>query len=284
MSWVEMHDPTAEEVRAVAGEFGVPVPVAESLGVSHHRPRIERIDGLLSVVLRTARYADESETVEFGEIQVLVGQSFVVTIGRGEYRALGTARRRVEGDPDRLGSEAVLYAIVDEVVGGYEPVVEGLETDTDEVETQVFEGHPGVSRRVYELYREAVQFHRATNPLSEVIERLAEGEEGESRSRLRGARDRVLRVTERVEDIRELLTSILSVNLTLIGINQNDQTKRISAWAAILLAPTLVTGLYGMNFRHMPELGWALGYPFSLALMLVISLLLYRAFKRAGWL
>jgi magnesium transporter len=177
-------------------------------------------------------------------------------------------------------------------VDDYDPVVDGLENDIAEIEEQVFEGDPGtslaVSRRIYDLSREVIQFLQATQPLAGALRPLTEGEihgiDPEVRRYLRELRDRVLRVTERVEGFRELLANILNVNLSQISIDQNNQVKKISAWAAILVVPTLITGIYGMNFDYMPELHWLLGYPFSLLLMLSISLILYLRFKRMGWL
>jgi magnesium transporter len=171
-------------------------------------------------------------------------------------------------------------------------VVEGVENDIDEIEVEVFEGNPGaspeVSRRIYELSREVIQFHQATQPLAGALGRLTEGEardiEPEVRRYLREVQDRVLRVTERVQGFRDLLTNILSVNLTLIGINQNDQMKKISAWAAVVIVPTLIAGIYGMNFDYMPELHWRYGYLLAISLMVLIAFALYRNFKRRRWL
>ena len=167
-------------------------------------------------------------------------------------------------------------------------MVEGLENDIDEIEVEVFENKPDVSMRIYELFREVVQFHQATQPLAGALGRLTEGEtsaiDPEVRRYLRDVPDRVLRVTERAQGFRELLTNILSVNLTLVSVNQNDQTKKISAWAAIVVVPTLIAGIYGMNFDHMPELHWRYGYLLSLSLMALLAFALYRNFKRTGWL
>jgi len=257
---------------------------------AHQRPKLERYGRTLFVVLRPARYLDESETVEFSEIHVFVGPGFVVTVRHGEAPALGEVRRRLEGEPEllRRGSAAVLYAIMDRVVDDYTPVVEGLENDIAEIETEVFGGNPGVSRRTYQLSREVIQFQRATGPLGGALRSLLEEEgleiDSEVRRHLRDVQDHVLRVTERVEGFRELLNNILNVNLTLVSIRQNDEVKKISGWAAILFAPTLVAGIYGMNFRYMPELHWFFGYPFALALMVAVSLGLYVVFKRRGWL
>jgi magnesium transporter len=177
---------------------------------------------------------------------------------------------------------------MDQVVDDYTPVVTGLENDIEEIETEVFGGNPGVSRRTYKLSREVIEFQRATGPLAEILQSLLEDErlkiDHEVRRYLRDVQDHVVRVIERAEGFRELLNNILNVNLTLVGIRQNDEVKKISGWAAILFAPTLIAGIYGMNFEYMPELHWLLGYPFALALMALVSLTLYLVFKSRGWL
>ena len=293
-AWIGLYEPTEEEFDSVAGEFGLHELALKEAIKPHQRPRIERYGESIFVILKAARYLEERETVEFGEIHAFVGPDFIVTVLHGEDSELGEVGGGIEDAPDLIskGPFAVLYTIMARVVDDYTPVVEGLENDVDEIEDQVFKGNPGaspgVSQRIYKLSREVIHFHQATQPLAGTLGQLTEDRPGnidpEMRRYLREVQDRVLRVTERVESFRELLTNILSVNLTLIGINQNDQVKKISAWAAILVVPTLITGIYGMNFDHMPELHWLLGYPFSLLLMLIISLILYRAFRRSGWL
>jgi magnesium transporter len=294
-AWIGLYEPTREEFDTVVGEFGLhDLAMKEGLKI-HQRPKVERYGETLFVVLKAARYVEEKEKVEFGEVHAFVGSDFVVTIRYGEANELVEVRRWAEKRPEllRKGPFVVLYAIMDRIVEDYVPVVEGLENDIDEIEEQVFKGDPGatsaVSRRIYELSREVIHFHQATQPLSGALERLTDGDtrddiDPEVRRYLRDLQDRVLRVTERVEGFRELLANILNVNLARIGIDQNNQVKKISAWAAILVVPTLITGIYGMNFDYMPELHWLLGYPLSLLLMLSISLILYRAFKRSGWL
>jgi magnesium transporter len=291
-AWIGLYEPTQEEFDSVAGEFGLhELAVKEAVKV-HQRPKVERYGNSLFVVLKAARYEEEEERVEFGEIHAFVGSDFVVTVRHGEAYELREVRRQLEGNPDllRRGPSAVLYTIMDRVVEDYGPVADGLENDIDEIEVEVFEGTPGaaqaVSRRIYELSREVIQFHQATQPLAGALGSLTEGDgiDPEVRRHLRDVQDRVLRVTERVEGFRELLTNILSVNLTLVGINQNDQMKKISAWAAVVIVPTLIAGIYGMNFDYMPELHWKYGYLFALSLMALIAFALYRNFKRAGWL
>jgi magnesium transporter len=304
VAWIGLYKPTEEEFSSVAGEFGLHPLAVEDAIKAHQRPKLERYADSLFVVLRPARYIDETETVEFSEIHVFVGEDFVVTVRHGEASGLSVVRRRLEGDSEllRLGPAAILYAIMDRVVDDYVPVVAGLENDVDEIETEVFSGNAGVSRRIYELSREVIDFQRATRPLAAILEHLI-GDEGhdvdpEVRKHLRDVQDHVLRIIEQVESFRELISNILSVNLTLVGLAQNEEVKnltetniaqseevkRISAWAAILFAPTLIGTIYGMNFNHMPELNWFLGYPFALSLMVLTSLTLYLVFKRAGWL
>ena len=288
MAWIGLLEPTEEEFSVVAQEFDLHPLAVEDAVEAHQRPKLERYGQGIFMVLKPARYVDETETVEFGEIHVFVGRDFVITIRHGEASALDEVRERLENEPELLrhGPDAVLYAIMDAVVDDYGPVTEGLENDIDEIETQVFDGDPEVSRRIYKLSREVIQFQRAAKPLSTSLKDLLEDDDldPELKRYLRDVEDHLLRVVEQVDGFRELLSSVLSVNLTLTGINQNDQTKKVSAWAAILFAPTLVAGVYGMNFDHMPELHWIFGYPLALLLMLLVSFVLYRAFRRAGWL
>ena len=289
-AWIGLYEPSEEEFESVAGEFDLHELAVEDAITAHQRPKIERYGDSVCVVLKSARYRDETETVEFGEIHAFVGPDFIITVRHGKASELHEVRERLESEPEllRRGPSAVLYAIMDQVVDDYAPVSDGLETDIDEIEAEVFGGNAAVSRRIYALSREVIGFRRATHPLNEVLERLIEGEvydvDPELQRYLRDVQDHALRTTEQVEAFRELLSNILSVNLTLVGLNQNDEVKKISAWAAILFAPTLIAGIYGMNFDVMPELSWTLGYPFSLALMVLTTVVLHRIFKRAGWL
>jgi magnesium transporter len=305
LAWIGLYKPTEEEFAAVAGEFGLHELAVEDAIKAHQRPKIERYGDTLFVVLKPARYLDAPEEVEFGEVHVFVGRDFVITVRHGEAPALAEVRSRLEGEPDllRLGPEAILYAIMDRVVDGYAPVVDGLENDIDEIEVEVFSGNPGVTRRIYELSREVIEFQRATKPLTGMLARLIAGFEKydvdtELQRYVRDVQDHVVQVVERVEGFRELLQNILSVNLTLVSvqqneevksltgasIDQNEEVKKISAWAAILFAPTLIGTVYGMNFDNMPELQWTLGYPLALLMMLLVSVTLYTIFKGRGWL
>jgi magnesium transporter len=289
-AWIGLYEPTEDEFGSIAREFGLHEGAIRAATRSRQRPRVERYGDMLFVVLKAARYQDEQETVEFSEIRAFVGPDFIITVRHGEASEPAEARRQQEAAPDllRRGPSAALFAIMSHVVDEYGPVVDGLENDVDEIEGQVFAGDPGVSRRIYELSREVIQFHQATQPLVVMLGRLTEGETGDIdpvvRGYLRNLQARVSRGTERVEGLRELLANVLNVNLAQISLDQNNQVKKISAWAAILVVPTLITGIYGMNFEYMPELHWLFGYPYSLLLMLTICVILYRAFKRSGWL
>jgi magnesium transporter len=305
LAWIGLYKSTEEEFASVAEEFGLHELAVEDAIQAHQRPKIERYGDTLFVVLRPARYLDAPEEVEFSEVHVFVGENFVVTVRHGEAPDLGMVRRRMEGESDLLsrGPEAILYAILDRVVDGYGPVVRGLENDIDEIETEVFSGNPGVSRRIYELSREVIEFQRAVKPLTGILGGLIAGFDKygidpELQRYLRDVHDHAIQIQEKVAGFRDLLQNILSVNLTLVSlqqneevknlteasIDQNEEVKKISAWAAILFAPTLVGTVYGMNFEYMPELQWGLGYPFALGLMLVVSLSLYLVFKGRDWL
>jgi magnesium transporter len=291
VAWIDLYKPTQQEFESVARELELPPRVIVDAIKPQQRPKLVRYGDSLFVVLKTARYLDEPEKVEFSEVHVLVGKDFIVTVRYEEIPALEEVRRRLEGEPESLrqGPQPILREIMDQIVDDYEPVLEGLGTDIQEVEVEVFGGNEDVSQRIYELSRELVQFQRATSPLARALERGGERNEHddidpELRSYLRELHDRVLRVEEPTEGFRDMLSDILVVNLTLIGVRQNDQTKKISAWAAILIVPTLITGIYGMNFDFMPELHWTFGYPLALALMVSISVGLYAVFRHVRWL
>jgi magnesium transporter len=290
VAWIDLYKPTERELGYVAQEFGLHPLAVEDAIKAHQRAKLERHDDSLFIVLKAASYQDEPETVELSEFHIFLGEDFVVTVRHGDGPAVDEARRWLEGEPEllRRGPVAIVYAIMDQIVDNYGPVVEGVRTDIEEIEAEVYSGKTGVSRRIHELSGEVFEFQRATSPLDEALQRLAEGEEHpidpEMKQYLRDVHDHVLRVTEQIEGFRERLSGILNVNLTLVGVRQNDQTKKISAWAAMLAVPTIITGIYGMNFERMPELTWPFGYPLALGVMLLISVVLYVAFKRAGWL
>jgi len=304
MVWLGLYRPQPAELGELAEQYGLPDLAVEDAIQAHQRPKFERYGDTLFVVLKAARYLDAAEEVEFGELHLFLGKDFAITVRHSESPDLSRVRRRLESSPELLarGSEAVLYAILDAVVDGYAPVVAGLSNDIDEIEVEVFGGDPGASRRIYELSQEVVDFQRAVQPLSGILAAITAGFEKygvdeELRAYLRDVADHVTQVAERVEGFRLQLRDILTVNATLVAQRQNEEireltvtslaqgeeVKKISAWAAILFAPSLVGGVYGMNFDHVPETEWQYGYPMALVLMALVSVALYVVFKRRDW-
>ncbi|MDR6973206.1 magnesium and cobalt transport protein CorA [Leifsonia shinshuensis] len=305
VAWIGLYRPSEQELLSLSEEFNLHPLAIEDAIVAHQRPKLERYDTVLFVVLKAANYLDAPEEVDFGELHLFVGRNFVITVRHSESPDLSHVRQRMEGEPEllALGPQAILYAIIDAVVDAYSPVVAGLANDIDEIETQVFGGDALVSRRIYELSREVIDFQRATHPLSAVMLALERGSAKygvtqELERRLRDVADHLTQVNERVDGFRYLLRDILTVNSTLVSERQNEEmtrlahsshrqgeeVKKISSWAAILFAPTLIASIYGMNFTHMPELEWPLGYPLAVLAMVGLSALLYSIFKRRGWL
>ena len=305
MAWIGLYRPDEQEIRSVATEFDLHGLAVEDAVSAHQRPKLERYDTTLFIVLRPARYLDATEQVEFGELHIFTGKDFVVTIRHAESPDLATVRRRLESSPDllRCGPEAILYAILDQVVDEYAPVVAGLENDIDEIEDQLFAGDAAVARRIYALLREVIGFQRATHPLLTILTALEAGFDKydvdvELQRNLRDVHDHTIRIVERADSFRALLQNALTVHTTVVGqqqndemrsltqasLSQNEEVKKISSWAAILFAPSIVGTIYGMNFKHMPELHWQLGYPLAVLLMVATSVVLYVAFKRRGWL
>jgi magnesium transporter len=305
MAWIGLYRPADAQLLAAAEQFSLHELAVEDAIVAHQRPKLERYGDTLFVVLRAARYLDDAEEVDFGEIHLFVGPDFVLTVRHSQSPDLSVVRHRLEDDPELLarGPEAVLYAVLDAVVDGYAPVIAGLQHDIDEIEVEVFGGDPMVSRRIYELSREVIELQRATGPLLEIMASLEAGfdkygTDDELQRYLRDVADHATYAVERVDGFRQMLQNILTVNATLVnqrqneemtqiataGHAQNDEIKKISSWAAILFAPTLIGTVYGMNFTAMPELSWAFGYPFAITLMGLVCFSLYAIFKRRGWL
>jgi len=288
--WLGVVEPSAEEFDAIAREFDLHELAVEDAIKAHQRPKVERFGDTLLVVVKTASYVDSEEVIEVGELLLFVNPAFIVTVrhGKGE---LGEVRTRVEQRPDLLkhGTGTVLYAILDHVVDGYEEAAQGVDIDIQEVEREVFsprETNP--AERIYKLEREVLDFYRAVAPLSEEVDEVARGRFEEIPDALheyfRDVHDHLRRVEGRITGFRELLDGALQANLTQVSVRQNEDMRRISAWVAIIAVPTMVAGVYGMNFDHMPELHWRYGYPAVLVFIAVICAVLYRRFRRAGWL
>jgi magnesium transporter len=289
--WIGLYEPTETEFDSLRREFDLHPLAVEDAIHAHQRPKLEVYEGMIFLVLKTARYVDPTEVIQLGEVLVFLGDDYVITVRHGEASSLKPVREALEADPAHLrrGPGAVLHAILDRVVDDYQPAIEGLETDIEEVEEQLFtdqRSHP--TERIYRLQREVLQFRKASAPLVEPIAKLAAGQYGQIHPEIhdyfRDVNDHLIRARDQLDAMRDLLAGSLQANLAQVGVRQNEDMRRISAWVAIIAVPTAIAGIYGMNFEHMPELKWELGYPGAVLLMAVICLTLYRYFKRVGWL
>jgi len=287
--WLGLHEPSIEELDHVARAFGLHELAVEDAGSAHQRPKLEDYGESFFIGLKTARYDDEREEVDFGEINLFAGPGFVVAVRHGAASELRDSRARLEGHEDllRAGPAAVVWAILDKVVDDYAPVVAGIEDDIEEVEGEIFQDRKDSTQRIYFLKREVIEFHRAVFPLLVPLEGLERGLyvdiDEQLRRYFRDVADHARRVDEQVNSQRELLTSILEANLALLGVKQNEVVKQISAAAAIIAVPTFLASIWGMNFTHMPELDEVWGYPLALGLMAAVVAVLYRFFRRIEW-
>jgi magnesium transporter len=289
--WIGLRDPTSEEFDAVAREFYLHELAVEDAVKAHQRPKIEEYEDSLFIVLKTARYHEDSETVEIGEINLFVGHGFLISVRHGGPSPLNDVRKQIESRPEmlRCGPGAVMHAIIDRVVDDYEPVLAGIEDDIEETEEEVFSAsRHNPTERIYKLKREVLSMHKATAPLIDPLQALASGQyphvHPDIQDYFRDIYDHVARANDGVEAMREMLNGILDANTAQVSVRQNEDTRKISAWVAIAAVPTLLAGIWGMNFEHMPELSWRFGYPAALLVIATVCLFLYRTFKRAGWL
>jgi magnesium transporter len=290
--WIGLKDPTQAEFDLVNDELKLHPLAVEDAVKGHQRPKVELFDNTIFVVLKTLRYIEESSDVETGEVMMFVGDRFVVTVRYGEASPLASVRARLEANPELLahGEIAVLHAVMDAVVDNYLAIDAELQNDLEDIEQSVFAGANTVSSStIYKLKREVLEFRRAAAPLATPLRMLHDGSHSplpnkEIRLLLRDVADHLLRVIDHVESYDRLLTDILSAHLAQISVQQNNDMRKISAWVAIAAVPTMVAGVYGMNFDNMPELRWHYGYFGVLTLMAVACAGLYRAFKRSGWL
>ncbi|MBG0856561.1 magnesium/cobalt transporter CorA [Streptomyces spinoverrucosus] len=296
--WIGLHQPSEREFDLVTEEFALhPLAVEDALK-AHQRPKLEVYDDSLFMVLKPVLYEPESDVVSTGEVMIFLGDAFVVTVRHGVCSPLAAVRRRLEQEPELLGKgpTSVLYAIADTTVDHYLDVAAELQTDLEELEAEVFSPDRGGSRhsasRIYAFKRQILEFRRATGPLSVPLTRLAGmGTFGgavpfvdeKARPFFRDVNDHLTRVNESVEGLDRLVSDILSAHLAQMSVRQNDDMRKISAWAAMAAVPTMIAGIYGMNFDHMPELHWVWAYPAVIALMAALEVLLYRTFKRRGW-
>jgi magnesium transporter len=290
--WIGLHAPDEPLLRKVQAEFGLHDLAIEDALRAHQRPKLERYDDCLFVVLRTARKDPDSRQLETGETHIFVGARYVVTVRHGSSLSYAAVRTRCEAAPALLaqGPGFVLYALMDFIVDHYFPVVEALEEELEHLEEEIFGGrfNRDTTSRIYRLKRDLLELKRAVSPLVDICNRLTRSDldliqEG-TRPYFRDVHDHVIRINEVIDTLRELLTAALEANLSMVSVSQNEVVKRLTGWGAIVAVPTLIASIYGMNFAAMPELGWRFGYPFVLAVMVAVCGFLYYRFKRSGWL
>jgi magnesium/cobalt transport protein CorA len=289
--WIGLHEPDEETFQHINEELKLhPLSVEEALSGEHQRSKLERYDDITFVLLKTVHFDESVADVKIGKIMVFAGRDFVVTVRHGDGTPLTQTRRRLEADPELLasGPAAVLYGVCDEVVDRYSAVAHRVEASIMALEREVFAARQSdVTAKIYELKREVLEFRAAEDPLIPVLREITRGRvDGYAKMTeyFSDVLHQLLRVDQDVESHNELLTSVLSAHLALLSKQENQDQRRISAWGAIIMVPTMIAGIYGMNFKYMPELGWISGYPVALSLMAGVCLFLYWRFKRGGWL
>ncbi len=295
--WIGLHEPDEEQITGVAETYGLHELAVEDAVHAHNRPKLERYDDTLFMVLKTVRYVGHkdptraNEIVETGEVMAFLGRDFVVTVRHGRHTGLREVRRKLEDDPEQLalGPAAVLHAIADHVVDTYTEVAGQIEGDIDEIEAEVFSPRSTMNpEQIYVMKREILDLRRAVMPLVGPMRKLSEGYSSliphEVRSYFRDVDDHLGGVAEQVAGFNELLTTLVDAVLAKISMRQNNDMRKITAYAGLISVPTMVAGVYGMNFDYMPELHWNFGYPMVLLVIAVVCGLLYRNFRRNGWL
>lgn len=294
--WLGLHDPDATQMAEVAETFGLHALAVEDAVQAHQRPKLERYDDTLVVVMRTVTYREHemhsvSEIVETGELLIFVAPDFVIAVRHGEHSPLSVVRRGLESDPARLslGPGSVLHAIADHVVDSYIEVVQSVEFDIDAMEEEIFTPRSPVTvEAIYQLKREVVELRRAVNPLALPLQTLVQNKDlpldPEIRRYLRDVADHHTAVAERITDFDDALSSLINAALAKITVQQNTDMRKISAWVAVAAVPTMIAGIYGMNFEHMPELKTTWGYPVVLLVTFGICGTLLALFRRNNWL
>ena len=289
--WIGLYEPSEHELREVAEAFGLHRLAVEDAFQAHQRPKLEQYDDTLFMILKTLWYVDEDDAVETGEISMFVGSDFVVSVRHGRGSKLESARAFLEHSQNVLthGPTSVIYAVCDSVVDAYVRVVDDLQVDVDEVEESVFSpARTNDSARIYTLKREIAEVRRAVMPLREPMRRFATGSvpgvADHTAPFFRDVADHLTQTAEAVDSLDQMLSTAFDAHIAAISVQQNDDMRKISAGAALVVVPTFIAGIYGMNFDHMPELHWSVGYPFALLLMAGVVGLLFWFFKRSGWL
>jgi magnesium transporter len=295
--WIGLHEPDHDQMQSVADLFGLHPLAVEDAVHAHQRPKAERYDDTLFMVLKTVNYVPHEtvalarEIVETGEIMVFVGSDFIVTVRHGDHTGLADLRRRLEANPDqlRLGPPAVMHAVADHVVDSYQRVTGAMEADVDAIEENTFSPTSKTDiEPIYLLKREVVELRRAVSPLTDDLEWLNTANNDllvkEVRRQIRDVLDHQILAADKIAEYDEMLTSLVQAALAKVGMQQNQDMRKISAWAAMAAVPTAIAGIYGMNFENMPELAWEWGYPAVLALMVSVCTFLYVTFRRNHWL
>ena len=290
--WLGLYEPDVDLLKQVQHQFHLHDLAVEDAYNAHQRPKLEQYENSLFVVLRTAQHVGDPPRLVFGETHVFVGSNYIVTVRHGSLQSHVGLRARCECTPHLLakGPGYVLYALMDFIVDQYSPIVQRIEEDVQEIEEEILDGNASgeSTGRIYRLKRDLLALRRAVAPLVEVCNRLMRFDmpqiPDDTRVYFRDVYDHVVRLNETIDAQRELLTTALEANLSLITISQNEDTKRLAGWAAIITTPTLIATIYGMNFTSMPELSWRWGYPAVLCLMVTAATGLYVGFKRSGWL
>ncbi len=298
--WIGLQQPTAQEVERVAAEFRLPALAVEDAVNAHQRPKLELYGDVVFMVLKPVRYVDHVEVVDVAEIALFLGESFVVTVRHGSTEVLHQVRRELDGGVAgarvQFGAAAVLYRAADLIADGYERAIALIDEDVDEIEAQVFgPGGDDHAERIYKLKSEVAEMRRAVVPLGRALDRIVSDGllhiPAEAGPYFRDVHDHVLRASDAIELVERQLADVLQANTArvttgqaAIALRQNEDMRKISAWAAIALVPTAIAGVYGMNFEHMPELGWAYGYPAVMLVMVAACTGLWRAFRRNRWL
>ena len=292
--WVAMFEPTQAELDDIAEEFDLHELAVEDARKGHQRPKIEEYGDSLFAVLHPAelvRLDDGTEELKIGEVDVFVGRNYVLTVRHRTQIGFAAVRARTEREPESLrhGAGFVFYALIDNVVDRYFPVLDQLETRLETAEEQLFESAATRSKieELYAIKRQLMTLKHAVAPLMEAVGKLYGGRVPQlcqgTQEYFRDVYDHLARINGTIESIREMLTTAIQVNLALIGISDNEVTKRLAAWGALITVPTLIAGIYGMNFKYMPELDWSIGYPFAVFSMVVIDVLLFVRFRRVKW-
>jgi magnesium transporter len=290
--WIGLHEPDAELLREVQQEFSLHDLAIEDAARAHQRPKLERYGESLFVVLRTAHLDPATGEIEFGETHLFVGPNYVVSVRHGPSLPYIEVRSRCEANPDLMarGPGFVLYSLMDFIVDQYFPLVDALEDKLESLEDNIFSQTltRETTERIYQLKRVLLEVKRGIAPLVDMCNRLMRADTtlipDDVRPYFRDVYDHAIRINEMIDVLRELLTTALEANLSLVAVSQNDAMKRLAGWAAIFAVPTMIAGIYGMNFKFMPELDWPFGYPMAMALMIGACGFLYYKFKRSGWL